>query len=355
MKTAVLIPVYEPDEKLIELVNTLTVMPFPLILVVDDGSAQKNSDIFDYIETLPNCRVIHHKHNLGKGAALKTGFRILLAENNDFSGCVTVDADGQHLPEDIYHVAAVVESDNRYLVLGCRDFDNKTVPAKSKFGNIITRLVYTLFTNRMVTDTQTGLRAIPMSMLAEFLKVPGERYEYEMNMLIRAAKSNLLIKEVTIQTVYLDENKHSHFKPFVDSFRVYREFIEFGLSSLVCSLLDIGLFTLLFHTLSMNNVSWALFGATSLARLVSSVSNFTLNKHVVFESKNSILSQASKYFMLVTVQMILSWLILQGLSSLSDRHVVLLKIFTDISLFFVSFFVQRIFIFGKHIYHEKTA
>ncbi len=120
--------------KLINLIETLTDMPFPLIIVVNDGSSLKHIRIFSAIETLPKCKVIHHEINKGKGAALKTGMREILHKHNNLLGCVTVDADGQHLPEDIYHVAAIFENNSQSLVLGCRDFKTPTVPTRNKMG-----------------------------------------------------------------------------------------------------------------------------------------------------------------------------------------------------------------------------
>lgn len=355
MDTAILIPVYEPDEKLIPLIDRLTDMAFPLILVINDGSSREHSHIFREIAQRPKCRVLHHQRNSGKGAALKTGIKAILAENGNLLGCITVDADGQHLPEDIYRVAEVFEKDSRFLVLGCRDFSSEDVPPKSKMGNIITRTIYKLFTHTSVTDTQTGLRAIPRYMMQQFQDVPGDHYEFEMNMLFRAARSNMPMAEVAIQTVYIDQNRASHFRPIMDSIRIYKEIVKFGLASVVSAVVDIGLFTLIFNLLSANAISWALLSATSIARLVSSTINFTLNKKVVFENKDKALTQATEYYLLCIVQMLASWLILQGLVLLNDGHVVLWKIITDGFLFLVSFFVQRTVIFRRHPYHEKIA
>lgn len=188
-----------------------------------------------------------------------------------------------------------------------------------------------------------------------FQDLPGDHYEFEMNMLFQAAKNNIPMKEVVIQTVYIDQNRASHFRPFLDSIRIYREIVKFSLSSILSAVVDIGLFTLIFNLLSANAISWALFSATSMARLVSSTINFTLNKKVVFENRDSTLTQATEYYLLCVVQMLASWLILQGLVTLNDGHVVLWKIVTDGFLFIVSFFVQRTVIFRRHPYHEKIA
>lgn len=183
MNTAILIPSYEPDEKLLKLVRELTAYSFPYIIVVDDGSSKRCSDIFNEIDSCPNCKVLHHIINKGKGAALKTEMQAILYTDTDISGCITVDADGQHLPEDILKVAKSFNNNCSSLILGCRDFSTSNVPFKSKFGNIITRTVYKLTAGKPITDTQTGLRAIPFSALENFLDFPGDHYEFEMNML----------------------------------------------------------------------------------------------------------------------------------------------------------------------------
>ena len=131
MNTAILIPAYEPDVKLVNLIIELSRLFSPSIVVVDDGSSEKCRAIFNTIEKLPKCRVIHHNKNKGKGAALKTGFAAVLRDEKNFSGVITVDADGQHLPEDILKVREEFEKNSGALVLGSRDFSLENVPAKS--------------------------------------------------------------------------------------------------------------------------------------------------------------------------------------------------------------------------------
>ena len=301
MKTAVLIPVFKPNEKFIDLVQSLIPLDFPLIMVVNDGSGQKYDEIFQYIEGLPKCKVVHHEMNSGKGAALKTGIKKILKTDSNLLGCVTVDGDGQHLVEDIEKVARVFENNSNSIVLGCRDFSDKEVPQKSKMGNLITRMVYMILTNREISDTQTGLRAIPLDIMKATQDLPGSHYEYEMNFLFHAAKRNTPITEEKIQTVYQNQNKSSHFKPFLDSVRVYKEVLKFSLSSLCCSMIDIGLFALTFRLLSLGGYPWALLGATVLARIVSSFFNFLINKKIVFESDGSMPTQSINYFLLCLI------------------------------------------------------
>jgi glycosyltransferase involved in cell wall biosynthesis len=355
MNTAILIPAYEPDDKLIDLIIELSNMQFPVIMVVNDGSSEKCDEVFRTLEKISCCTVIHHKVNKGKGAALKTGFSSILGVHIKVAGCITVDADGQHLPEDILKIAKVFDKNSSALVLGCRDFSAKNVPAKSRFGNLLTRTVYKLSTGKAITDTQTGLRAIPADLMKRFLELPGDHYEFEMNMLMQAARNDIPIVETAVQTVYLDQNRASHFNSLLDSARIYGEILKFSFSSLLCSAVDIGLFSLAFRVLSSGNIPWPLLGATSFARLISSGINFTMNRKLVFQSKSSMLTQGAKYYLLCCIQMLCSWLLLEGLTSLRLGNVVLLKILGDTLLFFISFGVQRVFIFGRGIPHEKNA
>lgn len=355
MNTAILIPAYEPDEKLIDLTYKLSTMQFPIIMVVNDGSSKKCDEIFDTLKKIPYCTVINHQFNKGKGAALKTGINAILNTDIHIAGCLTVDADGQHLPEDILKTAEVFERNSSALVLGCRDFSARNVPAKSRFGNLLTRAVYRLSTGKSLTDTQTGLRAIPVNLMKRFLVLPGDHYEFEMNMLMQAARNDIPIIETVIQTIYLEQNKASHFNPLLDSVRICKEILKFSFSSLVCSGVDIGLFTLAFQVFSSCNIPWPLLGATSFARLISSGINFTLNRKLVFQSQESLSTQGVKYYLLCFVQMLCSWLLLEGLTSLGPGNVVALKILADILLFVISFGVQRLFVFKRSMPHENNA
>ncbi len=349
MNAVVLIPAFEPDEKLIKLVNDLTNFQFPFIMVVNDGSSTKSADVFSTIEKIPNCIVIHHEKNRGKGATLKTGIKAILNMDTNIDGCITVDADGQHLPQDIFKVAKVFEKNKQSLVLGSRDFSTESVPFRSKFGNKMTSIIYKLVSGKTVSDTQTGLRAIPMSVMERVEDIAGDRYEFEMNMLIQVGKSNIPIKEVAIQTVYIDENSASHFNPLVDSVRIYKQILKFGFSSLISSLIDIGLFTVVFWLFSAYQIPRPLLGATGIARIVSSTINFILNKKIVFRSKEAGLYPAVKYYSLSVIQMLLSWILLEGFTWLGLKHVVILKVIADTILFLISFIIQRVFVFERKI------
>ena len=221
----VLIPVWGPTASLLSLVAQLSQRGFGKLLIVDDGSSPGCAAVFAKIETLPGVEVLRHAVNLGKGRALKTGFSRLLAADKAFSGVVTADADGQHTPEDIEKVARALLSSSLLSnelrpVLGTRGFDFD-VPWRSRLGNRFTRHLFNLLTGVHLADTQTGLRGFPLAVLPELLALKGERYEYEMTVLAHLCRSGRTPLEVPIATVYLNNNRGSHFHPVWDSMRVY--------------------------------------------------------------------------------------------------------------------------------------
>ena len=289
------------------------------IILVDDGSGADFAPLFAIAQSNYACHLQRHADNKGKGRALKTAISYILDNFPNAKGIVTIDSDGQHTYEDMMKCLAEFLQHPDSLVLGVRTFE-KSVPLRSKFGNLLTRDVLGAMTGMNVSDTQTGLRVIPMSWLPKLLTVEGERYEFEMNMLLEAKEDNILICEVGIATIYLDENQSSHFDAIRDSIRILIS---------------------LFNGLSFSAVTLA----SILARAISSVVNFTLNHKVVFKRGQS--NSAIKYFTLVVVQIVLSSLLVTVLgNALTTLPISLVKILVDGTLFFVSYFVQKHLIFS---------
>ena len=212
----VIIPAYEPDNALVELIKNLSA-DFGRFIVVDDGSKSAGAT-FESVARMPGVTLLKHDVNRGKGAALKTAFAKVLADFPDAVGVVTVDADGQHLPEDVANVAKATRDNPGRYTLGVRAFSGN-VPLRSRFGNAWSRYFFFLLTGVMIYDTQTGLRGMPRDLLPELVAMPGDRYEYEMRMLVAAARKKLKPIQVEIKTVYLNDNKASHFNPIRDSIR----------------------------------------------------------------------------------------------------------------------------------------
>lgn len=225
MKTIVLIPAYQPDEKLITTLKALSEKEFGLV-VVDDGSGQDYDRIF--IEAGKYARVIRYSKNRGKGGALKQGIRCV---RKCFPQCrylITADADGQHAPTDIERLSKKLSEEKSLFMIGSRQFVGE-VPLRSRFGNSITRRVYSLVSGVRVQDTQTGLRGFDASIFDWLLSIPGDRYEYEMNVLMAAARDQITIDEMPIETIYENDNSSSHFDPIKDSVKIYKEIIKFAL------------------------------------------------------------------------------------------------------------------------------
>jgi glycosyltransferase involved in cell wall biosynthesis len=344
MKPIVIIPALNPDEKLVTLVEQLKQNDLTTI-IVNDGSTHGYEIIFDILREKLDCVVCVHTKNMGKGVALKTGIAYAANVYPEAPGYVTADADGQHSPEDILKVAAILEKNPGRFILGIRAFNNDKTPFKSKWGNRITSLAYLLTTGERCPDTQTGLRGIPMSWTKAVLEIPGDRYEYEMNVLLEAGKSRIPFVEIPIETIYLNKNKASHFHAIKDSARIYLNILKFSLSSFVSAIVDNSVFTLLMQ-IAFGATSMGILEATIIARVMSGGVNYILNKHWVFQNKDREGKAALQYAILFISQMLLSWFFVSSLSSL-PIHLTLLKICVDTGLFFGSYLIQKNLIFGE--------
>ena len=174
-----IIPAYNPDEELFITFLNKAREKFSNIIVIDDGSNEESATIFNKInEQFPEVKMLKHSVNLGKGRALKTAFNHYLNEYPNCIGIVQADCDGQHDIEDVISCASALKENQNSLILGARNFDEKDVPIKSKYGNKITRLIFKLFIGIKIKDTQTGLRAIGNELIKQFISTFGERYEY---------------------------------------------------------------------------------------------------------------------------------------------------------------------------------
>ncbi len=339
MIMTILIPSYEPDVRLLNLILQLQTFQLGPIVIVDDGSGQEFRGIFETAKAY-GCTVLTHPVNLGKGRALKTGFQYI-KEFGPQGGIVCADSDGQHLPHDIRRIFDVLlEQTIPGIVLGSRRFSG-TIPARSRFGNTVTRAVFSITTGTKVYDTQTGLRGFPYSMLDWLCQIQGDRFEYEMNMLLTARKEGYEITEEFIDTVYLDHNKSSHFRPLVDSFRIYMPILMFSTSSVLSALIDFGLlFVIQYFTHN-------LFLSVVAARLCSSIFNYTINRKYVFSAgKTSKVRQSlPKYFSLVILVLLLNYGLLYFYNEKLIIPLIAAKVLTEVSIFLFSYWAQRKFVY----------
>jgi putative flippase GtrA len=344
LESVVLIPSLNPDDKILELVRNLRELNINNIVIVNDGSCNSCLPVFDKLERDYNCTVISHEKNMGKGAALKTGIDAINKMGLEIAGYVTADADGQHSPNDIAHIAEVLNKNPSSLILGVRDFNKKNVPFKSRYGNKITSLIFLLTSGRRCSDTQTGLRGIPFSLTDELLKISGQRFEYETNMLIQLAKKKINFIEIPIETIYSDNNRESHFRPFRDSLLIYGQIVKFTCSSLLSAMIDLTLFTV-FHITIFSQFNYKIIYSTIAARILSGIINYIINKKVVFKNDEKNLITFLRYAAMFFTRMALSSVSVHLLAGITNANETLFKIIVDTILFFFGFIIQKIFVF----------
>ena len=335
-----LIPSYEPDDALLKVVDELLANSFKVV-VVNDGSKITFDEVFN---KLPNdVNYLHYETNMGKGFALKHGLQFIRSNFHEDSIVVTLDSDGQHKVKDAIRVCDLCEEKGG-LVLGSRHFDKGT-PFKSRFGNWMARTSFLLSTKHKIYDTQTGLRAFEYPLIEKMQLVRGNRYEYEMNVLLDMIVHNIPIREVKIDTIYVDNNSGTHYNPFKDTMRIFKELIKFSASSLIGFGVDYALFALL----TLFNVPfehWILM-CTIIARVISASVNFTINYHLVFKKRETLWMALIKYaglaLFILGCNLLLMWLLYEK----AGMNEYLAKIIVEITLFITSWLVQRLFVFRK--------
>ncbi len=351
LKVSVIIPSLNPDNKLIQVVDALVAKGFDDIILVNDGSDKAHMQPFLQLKEYRQCTVLTHEVNRGKGRGLKTAFDYCIANRPDIDGVVTVDGDNQHQAEDILNCCNKMIEYKDKVILGVRDFSGDDVPPKSKFGNNMTSFVFKFVCGLNISDTQTGLRAIPLKFLPLFSKVKGERFEYETNMLLEFKNSNIDFVQVPIETVYIEENASTHFNPIKDSLKIYGVIFKYIFSSLASSVIDLAIFSVV-SVLVYNKLedSLRILLATVIARVVSSLFNFLFNRKAVFKANNNFGKAMVRYYILCVCQLMVSYglvYVITSLLGLGQVMTVVTKGIIDTILFMISFYIQRIWVFRK--------
>lgn len=367
MKKAVLIPAYKPEVTFENFIKELANTDFEIV-VVDDGSGSEFDEAFYSVSEY--CRLVRYPENHGKGYALKTGYKYIRENMPDCECIVTADADGQHKIPDIFKVAERLEREESGFVIGAREFEND-VPARSKFGNKLTRAVFRVLTGVKLTDTQTGLRAFRMSDLEWMEGIKGDRYEYEMNVLMEAAESKIKIHEESILTVYENNNSSSHFRAVRDGLRIYKTIylastrLKYLTSSVIAFWLNYALILLLSNSPAVNNVISGLVEkmpeglaslfhnavnvafATFIAWLISSFLNFILNRSFVFRKKDAFWASLLGYYSLAIISYFIKMLAEQACVAIFGNHLAIIVPIVEAVFFILNYFIQHRFIFAK--------
>lgn len=345
MRPTVLVPAFCPGAAMQQTVADLrAARPDWAVVVVDDGSGAAHTERFAQARAA-GAEVLTLPVNRGKGAALKAGLAHVLATRPG-SPVVCADADGQHALDDVVAVGERLLDDPgaRRIVLGTRSFDATSdghrVPLRSRVGNDVTRWLFAAATRTRVPDTQTGLRGIPAQLVGWACEVPGERYEYELQVLLRAGRSGITLDPLPIATIYLDDNSASHFRPVADSLRVYAPLLAFLASSLAAFVIDT------VALLVLQALTEDLLVAVVGARLTSAGVNFAVNRRLVFDGERRVRTRtaAGRYAALATALLALNFLLL---SALGAAGIALLpaKVLTELALVSTSFAAQRAFVF----------
>lgn len=348
----VIIPAYEPTENFILYLKELTETDICAVIVVNDGSNETFDAIFSQVETMPKCTLLRHDVNRGKGAALKTAFDYCLVHFPENTVYVTADSDGQHLVNDVLRVAEEAAEYPDALVLGTRNFNKAGVPFRSRWGNRWTSLFFRFVHGIKVKDTQTGLRGFSYGLLTHLLDINGDRFEYEMNMLIATSKWDVPLRQVPIETVYNTEGLVSHFQTLRDSGLIMRAvFGSLGmyfLSSLISAVADVLIFLFLNNVIDIPGifgcpVAWHVPIAKGVARVLSSIINVYFNFRYVFHGKGAL--SIVKYYILWACQLVASSAGVTLMIEVLHVPQVLSVIIVDLTLALISYQIQKHWVF----------
>jgi len=347
MHAAVVIPAYQPGPVLGEVVSSLLARGVRRIVVVDDGSSTEYRPIFAEVEGYAEVRLVRHAVNLGKGAALRSGFNEVLCQWPDAHGVVTADADGQHDPDDIARVMRRLEWNPNSLVLGVRAFSEE-MPWPNKMGNLLARWLVRILMGQRLADTQTGLRGIPAPFIPQLLKIPSSGYEYELDMLLTAKHMGLAIVQEQIRTIYRDGNRSSHFNPLRDSMRIYMVLFRFTIVSVITAVIDNLVFWLTFQ--STGSIPAAQVAGRGWAMLF----NYRAARNAVFLSDVRHRITLPKYVLLVALNGFVSYAIIEALISIPGVPVLPAKLLAEGLLFAANFVIQRDLVFTRQSSAKAT-
>jgi glycosyltransferase involved in cell wall biosynthesis len=210
---AFVIPAYNHAGTVARVAREALALGFPVFLV-NDGSTDYTAST---VKDIPGLRVINHERNMGKGAALLSGFAAAAMEAD---WAITVDADGQHYPEDAYNLISAIPAGERAIIVGAREgMTGDNVPWTSRFGRKFSNFWVRLSGGPVLSDSQSGMRVYPLPDAA-VLPVRARRFQFEVEVLVQARREGLLVLEAPVRVVYgPDDARISHFRPFVDFVR----------------------------------------------------------------------------------------------------------------------------------------
>ena len=348
----ILIPAYQPDGNMIDLIKELKNACDYSIVVVDDGSDPACDPVFTEAEAL-GCVLLRHESNRGKGAALKTGIAYLL-DGREMEGAVTADCDGQHSVTDIWSIEPPILDYPDKIILGIREFAGK-MPLRSLMGNTLTRAAYRIASGQNIRDTQTGLRGMSATMFQWLVDLKGDRYDYEMNMLLEANQAGYSFYQLPIDTIYINRNAGSHFQTFRDSVKVYKPILTYCFSGIASGVIDFIMLMVIHQVIEWVYPAWSGHQLQMLisvvgARIVSSLCNFLINRSIVFggnKRKRKTSHEVARYYTLVAGMIVVNYFLMELLTNMIGIPLAVSKILTEALLVFISFYIQKHWVFKR--------
>lgn len=357
----IVIPAYQPDERLLAFLETLTAHPdLGPILVVDDGSGSDYDALFESAQAvlarrcdddIPS-RLVRFAVNRGKGGALKEAFSFIRDTWPQACGCVTADWDGRHLPTDIAAVSRALAAHPQALVLGVRNLEGPNISRKTLVASRLSSTLFQMTTGQTLKDTLTGLRGIPADLFPELLTTASNRFDFEMETLFVAVNQDRAFMEVPIVTACGNWDCGNHYRPFVDTVLIGRiqlaRFLRFSASSLFSTLIDLILFWL-FCPLFEAHIDgiWYITWATIAARFLSALQNWLTNYYLVFHSSGNIFDSAGKYFLLTGVLILINAACMTVLVAILPAvPPVVLKLMVNFVLFIGSYNIQKRYVYS---------
>lgn len=210
---AILIPAYNEEKTILKvLLPLLTYCNH--IIVVADGCTDNTLNLIAHLPVT----ILKHPHNQGKGSSLQKGFTYL--KGKPFKGVITIDADGQHDPQDINHIIQAINQDSSCIIIGARQGKQQICPKYRYYANILTDFCMSFLLKQPIEDSQSGFRFYPQSFIEHNLDSVYKRFGYESLLLLIAKKHKFMIKTATIMALYPAGNRNSYYAPIADSLTI---------------------------------------------------------------------------------------------------------------------------------------
>ncbi|OMQ12294.1 DUF2062 domain-containing protein [[Flexibacter] sp. ATCC 35103] len=208
----VIVPTYNNHKTLKKVLDSI--LDFTTnIIIVNDGSTDTTNEILKQYSELTQ---IHHPRNIGKGRALRNGFRKAIEMNFEYA--ITIDSDGQHFASDIPNFIEEIQNEPNSLLIGSRNMTQENVPKKSSFGNKFSNFWFKFETGIVLEDTQSGFRLYPLNLIPK--QFYTNKFEFEIEVIVRSAWKGIVVKNIPIQILYDPAERVSHFRPFKDFTRI---------------------------------------------------------------------------------------------------------------------------------------